>query len=80
MWTRLSSKGQIVIPKALRQALGLRAGTRFRVSMRSGRIVLEPVGRDAAGALYGRLAGARLLDEHEAEHQEELRREGTLCT
>jgi len=79
MWTQLSSKGQIVIPKALRQALGLRAGTRFRVSMRSGRIMLEPVTPDAAATLYGRLAGARLLDEHEAEHREELEREKPLC-
>jgi AbrB family looped-hinge helix DNA binding protein len=39
----LSSKGQIVIPKALRSELNLAAGTRFALSVEAGRLVLEPL-------------------------------------
>jgi AbrB family looped-hinge helix DNA binding protein len=38
----LTSKGQLVIPKAVRAALHLRAGTQFSVTLDGGRIVLEP--------------------------------------
>jgi AbrB family looped-hinge helix DNA binding protein len=39
----LSSKGQIVIPKAVRSELNLAAGTRFALSVEAGRLVLEPL-------------------------------------
>jgi len=37
----LSSKGQVVIPKDIRDALRLRAGAKLGVSLRGQRIVLE---------------------------------------
>jgi AbrB family looped-hinge helix DNA binding protein len=40
--TTLSSKGQLVIPTALRRALRLEPGDRLRVSLQDGRLVLEP--------------------------------------
>lgn len=40
--TTLTSKGQLVIPKAIRTALHVRPGTRFSVTLDNGRIVLEP--------------------------------------
>ncbi|MBI2217043.1 MAG: AbrB/MazE/SpoVT family DNA-binding domain-containing protein [Candidatus Rokubacteria bacterium] len=40
--TTLSSKGQLVIPTALRRALHLKPGARLRVSVERGRLVLEP--------------------------------------
>lgn len=40
--TKLSSKGQLVIPRELRRALHLRAGDRLRVSLQDGRLILEP--------------------------------------
>ncbi|MFN3388804.1 MAG: AbrB/MazE/SpoVT family DNA-binding domain-containing protein [Allosphingosinicella sp.] len=38
----LSSKGQIVIPKDIRDALGLKPGEKLAVSLRGGKIVMEP--------------------------------------
>lgn len=39
----LSSKGQLVIPVALRRRLGLAAGAELHVAEEAGRIVLSPV-------------------------------------
>lgn len=41
--TRLSSKGQIIIPKAVRDAHGWREGTEFTVETEKGGILLRPV-------------------------------------
>jgi AbrB family looped-hinge helix DNA binding protein len=38
----LTSKGQLVIPSAIRKALHMQPGTRFAVSLDGNRIVLEP--------------------------------------
>lgn len=59
----LTSKGQVTIPKAIRDRLGLGVGDRldFRID-REGRIVVEPEGRRALGRVPGlldHLAGER---------------------
>ncbi|MGH8397729.1 MAG: AbrB/MazE/SpoVT family DNA-binding domain-containing protein [Gammaproteobacteria bacterium] len=43
--TRLTSKGQLVIPKTIRERLRVAAGTEFTVSASGQRIVLEAVRR-----------------------------------
>ena len=43
--TRLTSKGQLVIPKAIRERLRVAAGTEFTVSASGQRIVLEAMRR-----------------------------------
>jgi AbrB family looped-hinge helix DNA binding protein len=58
----LSSKGQIVIPKALRNELNLVPGTRFALCIDAGRLVLEPLREpefdlDAIHAAVDQLAG-----------------------
>jgi AbrB family looped-hinge helix DNA binding protein len=41
--TRMSSKGQVVIPEEIREKLGLRLGTQFEVLCARGLIVLRPL-------------------------------------
>ncbi len=41
--TKLSSKGQVVIPEAIRRRLGLEAGTEFVVLGEDGTVVLKVV-------------------------------------
>jgi len=57
--TTLSSKGQLVIPKDVRRALRLRAGSRLQVSLHEGRIILEPERETRARLVTER--GRRLL-------------------
>ena len=72
MLTRLSSRGQLVIPKTIRQALGLRSGCQLRVRLGKGAIILEPVTVSLIDALYGKYAQLDLLAELEEEHRKEL--------
>jgi AbrB family looped-hinge helix DNA binding protein len=43
MVVKLSSKGQLVIPQPIREAMGLRPGMTFQVTQQENVIVLEPV-------------------------------------
>jgi AbrB family looped-hinge helix DNA binding protein len=66
----ITSKGQITIPKAVRDQLGLREGDRvaFRV-VGDGRVVVEPETidlLDLAGILKPRRKGVTLADMDEA--------------
>ena len=40
---KLSSNGQIVIPRKIRASLGLKPGTKFLVSKNVGEIILKPI-------------------------------------
>jgi AbrB family looped-hinge helix DNA binding protein len=42
METRVSTKGQVVIPGPLRHRLGIRAGDQLEANIEAGRIVLTP--------------------------------------
>ncbi len=42
MVTKLSTKGQVVLPSAIRRKLGLQAGDALNVKAEDGRIVLPP--------------------------------------
>ena len=81
--TRLSSKGQIVIPKEIRDRHGLRAGAILEVVDRPNEIVLRPVARfaptrieDVAGCLYRKGQRARTLKEMDAGVMREAKRVG----
>ena len=75
MLVQLSSKGQLVIPKSIREALHLRAGTQFHVQIDEDKIILEPIVPTVVDALYGRYAGEDLLEALEEEHRQELQNE-----
>jgi AbrB family looped-hinge helix DNA binding protein len=71
----VSSKGQIAIPKKVRDALNLSEGTKLNVEVRGHKIVLskEPAWKRLAGAG----AGLGLLEFYEAEKKRERERENS---
>ena len=78
MLAKLSSKGQLVIPKAVRQALGLRRGTQFHVRLNEDKIILEPMGMSPIDALYGKYPDADFLTDLEAGHRQEISDEAAI--
>jgi AbrB family looped-hinge helix DNA binding protein len=73
MTQRVGPKGQVVIPKAIRDELGIRPGDEVLVT-REGRAV-RIVAAATLESLRGMLKGHRLIELHEQEHREELERE-----
>lgn len=57
--TRLSTKGQVVIPEPLRRRMGLDAGTRFVVMASEDAIVLKPITAPAMDEFDDLLGAAR---------------------
>ena len=49
----ISSKNQIVVPKEVRTALGVKAGDKLLVEVRGKTMVLMPKPKDPLKALYG---------------------------
>jgi AbrB family looped-hinge helix DNA binding protein len=54
MQTRVSSKGQVVLPGKIRRKLGVRAGDALDASVKNGRIVLAPRQARAVKAIIRR--------------------------
>ncbi|HEY3209775.1 MAG TPA: AbrB/MazE/SpoVT family DNA-binding domain-containing protein [Actinomycetota bacterium] len=59
----MDSAGRVVVPKALREALGLRGGQEIEITLRDGRIEIEPVSVqmrlvDRSGILVAKPEGA----------------------
>ncbi len=54
--TRLSTKGQVVLPKNVRENLGLMPGAELEVEVSDGLVILRPVGRTTVDDLLGMLA------------------------
>jgi AbrB family looped-hinge helix DNA binding protein len=64
-----------VIPAEIREALGIRPGTRIAVLREGNRIILEPVNKEYVRALRGSLAGGpSMTDELLKDRREEDRR------
>lgn len=73
---KLSAKGQLVIPKTIRETLGLHPGAQLEVQLKDQKIILEPVDILApVETLFGKYGDADFLTELEAEHQQELQNE-----
>jgi len=73
--TSLSTKGQIIIPKKIREALGLRPGAKFIIELEGDSVILKPVKVDVAQRLYGRYRELDLLKDLEEEHLREVERD-----
>ena len=78
--TTVSSKGQIVIPRRLRDKHRLTAGMRLEISETDEGLVLSPVKPRAAArrtgwrTLRGSAKGTDALTQHLAEHRREAKR------
>ncbi len=65
MKTRVSEKGQITIPKAVRTKLGLRPGTVLELEAERGRLIgRKASGRDIVDELYGSLPLDESVDDY----------------
>lgn len=71
--TRVGTKGQVVIPKPLRDALGLRPGDEVEFHLEGRGVRIEPA--PSLEGWRGSLAGMGLLEELEGEHRAELEKE-----
>lgn len=72
MTHRIGRKGQVVIPKAFRVAVGLAAGDEVVFSRDGDAVRLERAA--SADALMGRLAGYRLVAALEKDRRRERKR------
>ncbi len=55
--TRVSEKGQTVIPRAIRRLLSIEPGTRLRWELRGNVVMVYPVVQDPVAAAQGKLKG-----------------------
>lgn len=69
---KLSSKGQIAIPKAIRDQLGLRKDMKLSIAVDGRRIVLEPALENSWEDLEGILKRTKVLELLEEEHRREI--------
>ena len=72
---RVSSKGQIAIPKTIREQIGLTEGTDLAISVENQDLIMRKVSIGSWRRWRGVLKGSGALQEHEQEHREELRRD-----
>ena len=63
MKTTVSEKGQVTIPKALRDKLGIRAGQLIDFRAEGGRLVGSKIVEDPVERVYGIVKESRTTDE-----------------
>ena len=85
VFATISTKGQLVIPAAIRQELGIKPGTRVAIRRDGGHLILDPQSLEAKlsriRAMRGYTAGGPsgtdiLLEDRRRERERELREEG----
>jgi AbrB family looped-hinge helix DNA binding protein len=69
--TVVSSKGQIVIPAALREELNIEPGTRISIQREQNHLVLQPITRSFIKSVRGCGKGMDLLAARERAHQDD---------
>jgi AbrB family looped-hinge helix DNA binding protein len=63
----VSDKGQVTIPKGLRDRLGLRPGSTIEFEVKNGKLIgakRDPAGEDPVQAVTGILKGPRSVDDY----------------
>jgi AbrB family looped-hinge helix DNA binding protein len=85
VYATVSSKGQLVIPAAIREELGIEPGTRIAIRREGAELVLKPETLAAKLATIKRMRGIaaggpslceELLEDRRRERERELREEG----
>jgi AbrB family looped-hinge helix DNA binding protein len=85
IYATVSSKGQLVIPAAIREELGIEPGTRVAIRIEGPELILKPETLTAKLAMIKKMRGItaggpslcdELLEERRREHARELREEG----
>ena len=73
METVATSKGQIVIPSAIRQKFGIKEGTRIQIVVNDSthEIILKPITREYVQRVRGKLKGKGLLKALMADRKKE---------
>jgi AbrB family looped-hinge helix DNA binding protein len=84
-YAKVSSKGQLVIPSAIRESLGIEAGTRVAIHVEGTRVILEPETLAAKLRLIKELRGLtaggpsmtdELLEDRRREREADLAKDG----
>ena len=75
MHTIATTKGQIVIPVALRRKYAIRKGTRISITEDDGRIILAPVTAHLVDRLRGKYKGSGMLRSLMEERARDRKRE-----
>ena len=57
VFTKVSSKGQLVIPAEMREALGIEPGTQVAIRREGDELILRPLTKAAARRLINELCG-----------------------
>jgi AbrB family looped-hinge helix DNA binding protein len=57
VYAKFSTKGQVVIPAAMRESLGIKAGTRVVIRQQGSEIILQPATEVTTEQLIGDLCG-----------------------
>lgn len=84
LYATFSSKGQLVIPAAIREAMGIESGTRVAIRQEGTRVILEPETLGAKlqrieelrGCTAGLSSGTDLLLEERRQERERESAEG----
>ena len=76
MRTHVSSRGQVVIPLQVREALGLKEGSVLEIEMEGDRVVLRKAASSPGWRGWeGRFKGAGLTKALKEDHRDEERRD-----
>ncbi len=73
---KLSTKGQIVLPKEIRKNMNLQPGAYFTVKTEQSKIILTPLKKTPIQRLYKKYKNRSLTKLLEQSHAEEIKNEG----